>query len=54
MLISEYALGVINTRPYKYLTRQAYFKDLKHLGYQKGIQSTQNSNIIEFKKIALS
>ena len=28
MLVSEYATEVINTRPYKYQTRQTFFKDL--------------------------
>ena len=32
MLVSEYATEVINTRPYKYQTRQTFFKDLKRLG----------------------
>ena len=32
MLVSEYAKEVINTRPYKYQTRQTFFKDLKRLG----------------------
>jgi integrase len=32
MLVSEYATVVINTRPYKYQTRQTFFKDLKRLG----------------------
>ena len=32
MLVSEYAREVINTRPYKYQTRQTFFKDLKRLG----------------------
>jgi len=32
MLVSEYATEVINVRPYKYQTRQTFFKDLKRLG----------------------
>jgi integrase len=32
MLVSEYATEVINTRPYKYQTRQTFLKDLKRLG----------------------
>ena len=32
MLVSEYATEVINTRPYKYQTRQTFFKDLRRLG----------------------
>ena len=32
MKVSEYATEVINTRPYKYQTRQTFFKDLKRLG----------------------
>ena len=32
MLVGEYATEVINTRPYKYQTRQTFFKDLKRLG----------------------
>jgi integrase len=32
MLVSEYATEVINARPYKYQTRQTFFKDLKRLG----------------------
>ena len=32
MLVSEYATEVINSRPYKYQTRQTFFKDLKRLG----------------------
>ena len=32
MKVSEYATEVINSRPYKYQTRQTFFKDLKRLG----------------------
>jgi len=32
MKVSEYATEIINTRPYKYQTRQTYFKDLRRLG----------------------
>ena len=32
MKVSEYATEVINTRPYKYQTRQTYIKDLHRLG----------------------
>jgi integrase len=32
MKVSEYATQIINSRPYKYQTRQTYFKDLKRLG----------------------
>jgi len=30
--VSEYATEVINSRPYKYQTRQTYVADLKRLG----------------------
>lgn len=32
MKVSEYATEVINSRPYKYQTRQTFFKDLRRLG----------------------
>ncbi len=32
MLVSEYATNVINNRPFKYGTRQSYFKIIKSLG----------------------
>jgi integrase len=32
MKVSEYATEVINSRPYKYQTRQTFLKDLKRLG----------------------
>lgn len=32
MKVSDYATKVINSRPYKYQTRQTYFKDIKRLG----------------------
>ena len=32
MKVSEYATNVINSRPYKYQTRQTFFKDLHRLG----------------------
>ena len=32
MKVSEYATNVINSRPYKYQTRQTFVKDLKRLG----------------------
>lgn len=32
MKVSEYVTQIINSRPYKYQTRQTYFKDIKRLG----------------------
>jgi len=32
MKVSHYATEIINSRPFKYQTRLAYFKDLKRLG----------------------
>jgi integrase len=32
MKVSDYATNIINSRPYKYQTRQTYLKDLKRLG----------------------
>jgi integrase len=44
--VSEYASEVINTRPYKYQTRQTYFKDLKRLGIWDLDVSEVNSALI--------
>ena len=46
MKVSEYASEVINTRPYKYQTRQTYFKDLKRLGIWDLDVSEVNSALI--------
>ncbi len=44
--VSEYATEVINTRPYKYQTRQTYFSDLKRLGIWDLDVSEVNSAMI--------
>jgi integrase len=44
--VSEYATEVINTRPYKYQTRQTYFADLKRLGIWDLDVSEVNSAMI--------
>jgi integrase len=44
--VSEYASEVINSRPYKYQTRQTYFKDLKRLGIWDLDVSEVNSALI--------
>lgn len=46
MKVSEYASEVINSRPYKYQTRQTYFKDLKRLGIWNLDVSEVNSALI--------
>lgn len=46
MKVSEYATQVINTRPYKYQTRQTYIKDLKRLGIWDLDVSEVNSALI--------
>ena len=46
MKVSEYASEVINSRPYKYQTRQTYFKDLKRLGIWDLDVSEVNSALI--------
>lgn len=46
MKVSEYATEVINTRPYKYQTRQTYVKDLKRLGIWELDVSAINSALI--------
>jgi integrase len=51
MLVSEYATEVINTRPYKYQTRQTYIKDLHRLGiWDLDVQEVNSAlirNIVE-------
>ena len=44
--VSEYATNVINSRPYKYQTRQTFFKDLKRLGIWELDTSEINSALI--------
>ena len=44
--VSEYATEIINTRPYKYQTRQTYFADLKRLGIWDLDVSEVNSAMI--------
>jgi integrase len=51
MKVSEYAMEVINSRPYKYQTRQTYIKDLHRLGIWdldvKNINSAFIRDIVE-------
>ena len=44
--VSEYGTEVINSRPYKYQTRQTYFADLKRLGIWDLNVSEVNSAMI--------
>jgi hypothetical protein len=44
--VSEYATNVINSRPYKYQTRQTYFKDIHRLGIWELDTSEINSALI--------
>jgi integrase len=44
--VSEYATNVINSRPYKYQTRQTYFKDIQRLGIWEFDISEINSALI--------
>ena len=46
MKVSEYATNVINSRPYKYQTRQTFFKDLHRLGIWDLDTSEINSALI--------
>ena len=46
MKVSEYATEVINSRPYKYQTRQTFFKDLKRLGIWEMEVENINSALI--------
>lgn len=46
MKVSEYATNVINSRPYKYQTRQTFFKDLHRLGIWNLDTSEINSALI--------
>lgn len=46
MRVYEYASGIIESRPYKYQTKQTLFKDLRRLGIQELEVSEVNSTLI--------
>ena len=51
MLVSQFATQIIESRPYKYQTKQTYYKDLKRLGIWdldvSGINSVLIRNRVE-------